>query len=70
MRTPVDLSDTQIRALDAISRKEKRSRASLIRQAVDDYLHNRRLEANAFGLWGNRKVDGFAYQQKVRRSEW
>jgi metal-responsive CopG/Arc/MetJ family transcriptional regulator len=71
MRTLVDLGDTQIRALDELSKSEKRSRASLIRQAIDDYLKNRRgqQEGDAFGLWGKRKVDGLAYQEKVRR-EW
>jgi metal-responsive CopG/Arc/MetJ family transcriptional regulator len=71
MRTLVDLSDKQIRALDELSKSEKRSRAALIRQAIDEYLRNRRgqQEGDAFGLWGKRKVDGLAYQEKVRR-EW
>jgi metal-responsive CopG/Arc/MetJ family transcriptional regulator len=71
MRTLVDLGDTQIRALDELSKKDKTSRAALIRQAIDDYLakrHDKR-EGDAFGLWGKRKVDGLAYQEKVRR-EW
>ena len=71
MRTLVDLGDTQLRALDELSKDEKRSRAALIREAIDDYLAKRRkaLEGDAFGLWGKRKVDGLAYQEKVR-SEW
>ena len=71
MRTLVDLGDTQVQALDALSRKEKRSRAALIRQAVDDFLDKRSFEqeGDAFGLWGKRKMDGLAYQKKVR-SEW
>jgi metal-responsive CopG/Arc/MetJ family transcriptional regulator len=71
MRTLVDLGDVQVQALDELSKKEKRSRAALIRQAVDDYLMKRRNgdEDDAFGLWGKRKVDGLAYQEKVRR-EW
>jgi glutamine synthetase len=71
MRTLVDLGDAQIEALDELSKKEKRSRAALIRQAIDDYLAKRRSkkEGDAFGLWGKRKVDGLAYQEKVR-SEW
>jgi metal-responsive CopG/Arc/MetJ family transcriptional regulator len=71
MRTLVDLGDAQIRALDELSKKEKRSRAALIRQAIDDYLAKRhRIEENdAVGLWGKRKVDGLAYQAKVR-GEW
>lgn len=71
MRTLVDLGDTQIQALDELSKREKRSRAALIRQAIDDYLAKRhsKPESNAFGLWGERKVNGLAYQDKVRR-EW
>ena len=71
MRTLVDLGDTQILALDELSKKEKRSRAALIRQAIDDYLAKRRgnNEDDAFGLWGKRKVDGLDYQEKARR-EW
>jgi metal-responsive CopG/Arc/MetJ family transcriptional regulator len=71
MRTLVDLSDSQIQALDELSKKENRSRASLIRQAIDDYLGKRRDKQadDAFGLWGKRKVDGLAYQEKVR-GEW
>ena len=71
MRTLVDLGDTQIQALDELSKKEKRSRAALIRQAIDDYIDKRRNrpEGDAFGLWGKRKVDGLTYQEKVRR-EW
>jgi metal-responsive CopG/Arc/MetJ family transcriptional regulator len=71
MRTLVDLGDTQLQALDELSKKEKRPRAALIRQAIDDYLGKRRdqQQGDAFGLWGKRKVDGLAYQEKVR-GEW
>jgi predicted transcriptional regulator len=71
MRTLVDLGDTQIQELDELSKEEKRSRAALIREAIDDYLAKRRSkhEGDAFGLWGKRKVDGLVYQEKVR-SEW
>ena len=71
MRISVDLGETQIQALDELSKKEKRSRAALIRQAIDNYLAERhgKQESNAFGLWGHRKVDGLAYQEKVR-CEW
>jgi len=71
MRTLVEVGDTQIRELDALSKEEKRSRAALIREAIDDYLARRRKkhEGDAFGLWGKRKMDGLVYQEKVRR-EW
>jgi metal-responsive CopG/Arc/MetJ family transcriptional regulator len=70
MRTLVDLGDAQVEALDELSKRENRSRAALIRQAIDDYLVKRRSGGDdAFGLWGKRKVDGLAYQEKARR-EW
>jgi hypothetical protein len=52
-------------------KQEKRSRAALIREAIDDFLAKRRRnrEGDAFGLWGKRKVDGLVYQERVRR-EW
>jgi metal-responsive CopG/Arc/MetJ family transcriptional regulator len=51
MRKLVDLGETQIQALDELS-KEKRSRAALIREAIDDYLAERhsKHESDAFGL--------------------
>jgi predicted transcriptional regulator len=71
MRTLIDLSDPQVAALDELSKAERKSRAAIIRQAIDDYLAKRRSarQEDAFGLWGNRKVDGLAYQRRMRR-EW
>ena len=52
-RTSVDLADTQLQALDELSRKEKRSCAALIRRAIDEYLAKQpnKQDGNAFGLW-------------------
>jgi metal-responsive CopG/Arc/MetJ family transcriptional regulator len=52
MRTLVVIDDTRIRELDALAKEEKRSRAALIWEAVDDYLAGRRekRERGAFGL--------------------
>jgi len=71
MRTLVDLGETQLQELDELSKEEKRSRAALIREAIDDFLNKRRskLEGDAFGLWGKHRIDGLIYQKKVR-SEW
>lgn len=71
MRTLVDLGESQVGELDELSRRQKRSRAALIREAIDDYLAKRRKQSDrdAFGLWGERKTDGLTYQEKVRR-EW
>ena len=71
MRTLVDIGEGQIRALDELAKKEKKSRAALIRAAVEDYLakHRPKPLRDAFGLWGHRQVDGLAYQERVR-GEW
>jgi metal-responsive CopG/Arc/MetJ family transcriptional regulator len=71
MRTLVDIGEPQVHELDELSKQDRRSRAALIREAIDDYLAKRRAKrgGDAFGLWGKRKVDGLAYQEKVRR-EW
>lgn len=71
MRTLVDLIDLQVQALDRIAKRQDRSRASLIREAVDDYLDRHALERgdDDFGSWGRSAVDGVAYQERVR-SEW
>lgn len=71
MRTLVDIEDMQIERLDELARREKRSRASLIRQALREYLDARAASRaeDAFGLWRGRAGDGMAYQERVR-SEW
>ncbi len=71
MRTLIDLTDRQVAGLKDLAKSEERSRAALIRQAIDDYLAKRGSErdVDAFGLWGEREVDGLAYQKKVR-DEW
>jgi predicted transcriptional regulator len=71
MRTLVDLVDSQVEALDRLAKRQDRSRASLIREAVDDYLGRHCLEGEdeAFGSWGKNAVDGLAFQERAR-SEW
>ena len=71
MRALVDMNDAQVEALDALAKRVHRSRAALIRDAIDDYLsrHHREQVKDGFGLWGKRKVDGLVYQEKVR-AEW
>jgi predicted transcriptional regulator len=71
MRTLVDLGPGQIDKLDELATREQRSRAALIREAIDDLLAKRlsRNEDGAFGLWGKKKVDGLAYQDRIRK-EW
>lgn len=71
MRALVDMNDAQVAALDRLAKRKRQSRAALIRAAIDDYLHRHRREQieDGFGLWGEGRVDGLAYQDKAR-SEW
>jgi len=54
MRTLVDLGNTQIQALDELSKKDKRSRAALIRLAIDEIspsdIANRKVMRSAYGV--------------------
>jgi metal-responsive CopG/Arc/MetJ family transcriptional regulator len=72
MRILVDLADRQIKELDALAAKGRRSRASVLREAVEAYISDRKQnspEADAFGLWKDSNIDGLAYQQELR-GEW
>lgn len=71
MRALVDIEKHQIERLDELARRQKRSRAALIRQALREYLDARAAEdaGDAFGLWGKPAVDGLEYQERMR-SEW
>ena len=71
MRTIIELSDDQVKALDHLSRAQGRSRAAVIRDAVDGYVADKARDqiARSFGLWRNRTEDGLAYQERMR-SEW
>jgi len=71
MRALIDMNDAQVEALDTLAKRVRRSRAALIRAAIDEYLgrhHSEQVE-DGFGLWGKRQVDGLTYQEKVR-GEW
>jgi metal-responsive CopG/Arc/MetJ family transcriptional regulator len=67
MRISVDLEASQVEALAGLATREGRSRAALIREAVDEYLR-RKGDDEAFGLW-NGAIDGLAAQERAR-SEW
>lgn len=70
MRVLVDIPAKQIDGLAIICEAKKLSRAEAIRQAIASYIEkNKPGEADVFGLWKDRKVDGLTYQEQVR-SEW
>ena len=71
MRTIIDLPKDQIDSLAEVCRREGISRAEAIRRAITSYLAEQVSAADdyAFGMWRDRKIDGVAYQRKLRR-EW
>ena len=72
MRTIIEIPKEVVDELDKIGTNENRSRASLIRDAIDGYLEtkaDRKDNTTGFGIWKHRKVDGLAFQQELR-NEW
>ena len=71
MRTLIDLPQQAVAALAEICRRERISRAEAIRRAVALYVTQRKStsEEEVFGLWRKRKLEGRAYEDKLR-DEW
>jgi hypothetical protein len=69
----VDVPADDIRKLDEIAKREGRSRAAVLRDAVSNYLEGNRKEGfeKYFGLWERHgsTVDGMEYQRQLR-GEW
>lgn len=73
-RVLIDLSDAQLQALATLVQTEQRSRAAIVRDAIDAYLdrhihHAVGGSSGVFGLWKDRAVDGLEYQEAIR-AEW
>jgi hypothetical protein len=74
MRTIVDIPEAVIKKLDRIARKQRASRAELLRRAAQQYIRdveNIPSFDEMFGLWKDRQDigDGVDYQRKLR-AEW
>jgi len=71
MRTIVDIPNNVIETLDHVGTKEHRSRAAIIREAVNFYLkeHYVNDSTEAYGIWKDNVTDGVEYQRNIR-SEW
>lgn len=72
MRVLTEIPDEDIRELDALASKEKRSRAAAIRDAVKLYLVQKKGDLSwidrGYGLWADRDdiPDGVEYQRAMR----
>jgi len=72
MRTLVDIPEEDVRKLDALAAKSKRSRAAEIREAVERHIHQAAdtswIYGDGFGYWKDRTDIGDAveYQRALR----
>ncbi|MCW1382700.1 ribbon-helix-helix domain-containing protein [Novosphingobium sp. KCTC 2891] len=72
-RVLIDLPDSDLEAFDALARRNGRSRAAEMREAVRLYLQGRAGDdwvARGLGYWQDRTemADGLAFQHRQRRS--
>jgi hypothetical protein len=69
----VDVPADDVRKLDEIAKREGKSRAAVLREAVSDYLEESRKEGfeKYFGLWERHgsTIDGLDYERQLR-DEW
>ena len=69
----VDVPADDVRKLDEIAKREGKSRAAVLREAVSSYLEESRKEGfeKYFGLleWHGSTVDGLEYERQLR-DEW
>ncbi len=69
----VDVPADDVRRLDEIAKREGKSRAAVLREAVSNYLEESRKEGfeKYFGLWERHgsTVDGLEYERQLRE-EW
>ena len=71
MRTIIEVPEAIVRNLDKVGKQQKKSRAAIIREAIQLYLDKRELSGAeaAFGIWKDKGKDGVKYQGQLR-SEW
>lgn len=71
MRTIIEIPDEVVKSLDLCRRQEQKSRAAVIREAIQHYLERKdsKLPGEAFGIWKRKAQDGVQYQNELR-SEW
>jgi metal-responsive CopG/Arc/MetJ family transcriptional regulator len=72
VRTLVNIPEDDIKALDELAKRQKTSRAQVIRTAVAEHLKGNpaKVDVSEFaGLWKDKGIDGLEFVRKLR-SEW
>ena len=77
VRTLISLPNPKLKKLDLLARKGKKSRAQVVREAIDLYLKKndhkqeswKELVRQTAGLWKHKNIDTDTYLAQLR-SEW
>jgi len=76
VRALITFKEEQLKKLDRLARKNKQSRAQVVREAIDLYVTQKEKEptwkeivAKCAGMWKHKKIDGLVYERKLRE-EW
>lgn len=71
MRTIIEVPEEVVKNLDQVGKRQRKSRAAIIREAIGLYLDQKKLQDSsaAFGVWKEKRKDGLAYQENLR-SDW
>ena len=73
VRASVTLNSEQLKKIDSLARKNKKSRAQVIREAVVLYVAEKEKEPTwgeivkkTAGIWKHKKIDGLTYERQLR----
>ena len=76
VRALISIEDKQLSRLDRLAQKNKRSRAELVREAINQYLAQKDKEPTweeivekTAGIWKYKNIDALEYQRRLRE-EW
>ena len=77
VRTLISLPDQKLKQLDMLARRNRKSRAQVMREAVDLYLKNNdrkqeswhELVRSTAGIWKHKNMDTDTYLAQIR-AEW
>jgi len=76
VRALITFNEEQLKKLDRLARKNKQSRAQVVREAIDHYVTQKEKEptwkeivAKCAGMWKDKNIDSVEYVRQLR-SEW
>lgn len=74
VRALISFNDAQLKKVDHLAKKNKKSRAQFIREAVDQYVTQKEMTwkeivMKTAGIWKHKNIDGLEYERKLRE-EW